>query len=255
MNNLQPIVTDVESAEFKYVEDYTKRSTKTQFVEEDQFQKVNIQIMNVDGKEIEFKTNTTNSIDVQHNQLAFEVMRNQSIEITDQRIEIKSIKNDIIGAQFNQIDLGEVYVTPKNTVHITEIDVNKIPEDLDIQLDREVKQLYAVGTQSNEDAFADKLNIEKTIIEDITFQEFKDENLFKFEQYFVVMNKKAASKFLIRCSPLIFTLYVLVFVWLEERNLYKQINEIEIQELKSIKIKLLPIQNKLLINDPLFKRV
>lgn len=37
------------------------------------------------------------------------------------------------------MDLGKVFVMPENTIHISEVDVNNIPEDINIQIDRTEK--------------------------------------------------------------------------------------------------------------------
>jgi hypothetical protein len=47
--------------------------------------------------------------------------------------------------ELKSISFGEVYVTPSNAINIEEIDVDNIPEDKDIQLERQKKELYAYG--------------------------------------------------------------------------------------------------------------
>lgn len=50
------------------------------------------------------------------------------------------MKSDVLANDnMNQIDLGAVYVTPKNTINLGDVDVNNIPEDINIQLDKESK--------------------------------------------------------------------------------------------------------------------
>lgn len=66
-----------------------------------------------------------------------QVLSEKQIDITDERIKIKSAKLDDLkiikmGSSLKSIDLGEVYVTPHNSVNIDEVDVDNIPEDKDI---------------------------------------------------------------------------------------------------------------------------
>lgn len=81
--------------------------------------------------------NTSSNVDMQDNPLALQVLSEKQIDITDERIKIKSAKLDDLkiikmGSSLKSIDLGEVYVTPHNSVNIDEVDVDNIPEDKDI---------------------------------------------------------------------------------------------------------------------------
>jgi hypothetical protein len=77
------------------------------------------------------------------NPLALQVLSEKQVDINDERIKIKSAKLDDLKlmkmasyTSLKSIDLGEVVVSPHNSVNIEEIDVLNIPEDKDILLDK-----------------------------------------------------------------------------------------------------------------------
>ncbi|CAD8157422.1 unnamed protein product [Paramecium octaurelia] len=249
----KPMIVTEQDKDHKYVQDYTKSPSKMEFVEEDPLSNViTAKIVNEDGKEITYTTNTKTTIEMKHNPLALKAMTESQVAID--QVNVVTMKSNVIGQQFRQADLGSVFVMPENTVHISEVDVNNIPADKDIQLDREEKVLYAIGTKSNEASYSDKLALNNTIIEDVTFQEYKDKYLYKIEQPFAYLSRTKALKKFVRWLPIYFVMFCFLETWWEMHHLKKYIYSLEVQELDQTKEVLHARQIELLLNDPLFKR-
>ncbi|CAD8098152.1 unnamed protein product [Paramecium sonneborni] len=249
----KPMIMTEQDQDHKYVQDYTKSPTKMEFVEEDPLSNtITAKIVN-DGKEITYTTNTKTTIEMKHNPLALKAMTESQVAIDE--VNVITMKSNVIGQQFRQADLGSVFVMPENTIHISEIDVNNIPADKDIQLDREEKVLYAIGTKSNEVSYSEKLSLNNTVVEDVTFQEFKDKYLYKIEQPFAYLSRTKALKRFIRWLPIYFLMFCFLETWWELHHLKKYIHSLEVQELDQTQEVLNKKQIELLLNDPLFKRL
>ena len=79
-------------------------------------------------------------------------MKEGKIDLRDKRINVKSVGltdasmlDASVVNEMKQIDLGKVKVLPKDSVMVDDIDVYNIPDDKDIVLEKEDKQMYAIG--------------------------------------------------------------------------------------------------------------
>lgn len=82
--------------------------------------------------------------------MALKVLSEGKIDLRDERISVTTLDSSekaLLGGVdgLHSISLGKIDVLPKNGVLLEDIDVNNIPEDKDIIIDKNTKILYAIG--------------------------------------------------------------------------------------------------------------
>lgn len=65
----------------------------------------------------------------------------------------------MISDKIKSIDLGKISVTKKNAINIDDVDVFNIPEDKDIELDKNIKTMYAYGVRSDREKIGENKNV------------------------------------------------------------------------------------------------
>lgn len=233
----------------KYVKDYTQKQTKLEF--EADAMDDSSGVMKVGERQVAYKKNTENSLDVSDNALALQILSEKSIDLKDERIAIRRLSSTQLMGDIKSIDLGEVNVTKQNAMHIDDVDVFDIPEDKDIELDKNVKRMYAYGVQSDREKSHGQsvVGISNRIVEEQSLQEFKDKYLFKFEQHLLVTTKLDVLKRLIRNSPFYIVILCFVDSFLDLYLAKQEKYIIDKQQLDPMHKYLHQKQNQLLLDD------
>ena len=159
---------------------------------------------------IKWTKNTDSQLDLRHNELAFKVLNEGKIDLKDQRIEVRSIESDL-----KSINLGPVEIINANSILLKDVDVNAIPDDIDIQLDPRYHELHAVGIV-NENGDTNN-NLQHRIIEDVSLDQLKEKYLVPWEYDMVVLDKIEALRKLIRTLPAYLILFFAFDTVLKEK--------------------------------------
>lgn len=163
------------------------------------------------------------------NPLALQVLMEGKIDLRDKRIRVDQLNMEdqaLLGnvEGVHSISLGCVDVLPLNSILLEDVDVNNIPEDKNIIIQKNTKTLYAVGkkvkitsprlttttTTSDDDTdnkrtSKDKyeLLVKKKIFEELSFDEYKNKYLWNFEKEFATFDMTMLLRLLIASIPAI----------------------------------------------------
>ena len=100
--------------------------------------------------------NTQSELVLKENELALKVLKDKQIDLADKRVKLESLNlkdSEILGAEesslsnLRQVNLGTIIVNSKDSILLEDVDIDNIPEDKDILLERKEKELKAIGVK------------------------------------------------------------------------------------------------------------
>jgi len=218
---------------------------------------------------------TENDLQLKDNPLALKVLKEGQIDLKDKRIKITSLDvqdssllDPAVADQIKQIDLGDVSIVPKNAILLEDLDVYNIPEDKDILIDKNEKTLVAIGRkmegrqnleilndfEQNRSNLQSVHSVGNNIFEEKTFDEFKKENLFFFEQDLLMFNYRELLRKLLGFLPLLILFGNLVGSFLELYTCKRADFLIEEQEMRYLQDLRKKYAMEILTTNPLFDR-
>ncbi|KAL4506449.1 hypothetical protein ABPG72_000020 [Tetrahymena utriculariae] len=273
------------------VDDYTNSPTQIKFsANSDRIddESTNLALQGFYQNENGLSINQKSELQLKDNPLALKVLTEGKIDIRDERIIINKLNTSdtsLLGnvEGLHQISLGTVDVLPQNSILLEDIDVNNIPEDKDIVIEKNKKVLLAIGKKvqkkkqrltsvdSSEQDSQDKidlkeeatqqnsrnkyeLRVNKKIFEELSLEEYKDKYLWNFEKDLVTFDFNMLLRSFLGAVPF---LIVSVFLFDTLFELYKCKRDIILMEEQLINpyINLRrKLQTDILLNDPLFDR-
>lgn len=150
------------------------------------------------GEELQSNTNTT--LRIKSNKIAAEILKKGTVDITNPQIKIDSqnvedlslLESSLIGddnsleklKEIRQISTGKVEVLPKNSVSLEDIDPYQIPDDQDIIIEPEKKEMVMIGRRIKESS--DNLKeqrVSKRIFEELSEDEISRKYTYFFDNY------------------------------------------------------------------------
>ncbi|KAL4460024.1 hypothetical protein ABPG74_003550 [Tetrahymena malaccensis] len=273
------------------VDDYTNSPTHLKFSASsgrDDDESTNLALQGFYQNENGLAINQKSELQLKDNPLALKVLTEGKIDIRDDRIIVNKLNasdTSLLGniEGLHQISLGTVDVLPQNSILLEDIDVNNIPEDKDIVIDKNTKVLLAIGKKvqkkkqrltqvdSSEQDSEDKvdlkedtaqqnsrnkyeLSVNKKIFEELSLEEYKDKYLWNFEKDLVTFDFNMLLRSFLGTLPFLIVTLMLFDTLFE---LYKCKRDITLMEEQLINpyINLRrKLQTDILLNDPLFDR-
>ncbi|EAR91018.1 transmembrane protein, putative (macronuclear) [Tetrahymena thermophila SB210] len=273
------------------VDDYTNSPTHLKFSsgsDRVDDESTNLALQGFYQNENGLSINQKSELQLKDNPLALKVLTEGKIDIRDDRIIVNKLNTSdtsLLGnvEGLHQISLGTVDVLPQNSILLEDIDVNNIPQDKDIVIEKNTKVLLAVGKKvqkkkqrltsvdSSEQDSQDKidqeedttqknsrnkyeLSVNKKIFEELSLEEYKGKYLWNFEKDLVTFDFSMLMRSFLGGIPLVI---VTVFLLDTLFELYKCKRDITLMEEQLINpyINLRrKFQADILLNDPLFDR-
>lgn len=244
------IITEEEKS--KLMEDYTQSPTVMKFQEDSSHSNEFFPYKSSSG----FNLNTSSELQLKDNPLALQILNEGKIDLTHEKVtlqnaflqdlslySVEEIKE--INGKIAQINVGTVDVLPKNSVLLEDIDVYNVPEDKDIILTHNKKQMYVVGHRVDKDILETnkslinqegkhnrgEFHVSRNIFEELNFEEFKKKYLFEFESKNVKFHKLLLLREILRFWPFYVFLLFFIETTVELYSVTQDHNLIEKQEM------------------------
>ena len=181
-----------------------------------------------------YKTEQDLNIRLKENKKAAEIFKTGKFSLEDKEIQLKENNlNDLFFSNdekiFKSFSLGDVNVFNKNTLYIDDLDINKIPKDINIELDENKKEIYFVGKkiEIGEEENDGKERIDNEIFVEESFNEKLWKKLNYFENRFIIEFRMKTFKWTIKYLPIFILLLSFLDTYLELNETKKTVHLIE----------------------------
>ena len=247
----------------KLMDDYTESPTMLKFKEDSLNEFYPYQ------SSTGFNLNTKSELQLKDNPLALQILTEGKIDLKHKNVKLENSNIQdlsfysvddlkVLNNNMAQINVGEIDVLPKNSILLEDVDVYNVPEDKDIILNSNRKNMVVVGHKINKTVLnkefdentRGEFHVSKNIFEELNYEEFKKKYLFEFESKNVKFHKNLFFREIFRFWPLIIFMAYFIDTVLELYQTKRDDNLIETQEIEIFnKIREKYMKDILLTND------
>lgn len=266
------IITEEDKS--KLMEDYTQSPTVIKFQEDSSNEF--FPYKSSSG----FNLNTSSELQLKDNPLALQILNEGKIDLTHEKVTLQNaFMQDLslysveelkeINDKIAQINVGTIDVVPKNSVLLEDIDVYNVPEDKDIILTPNKKQMFVVGHKVDKNLSENsksllnreektnnrgEFHVSRNVFEELNFEEFKKKYLFEFESKSVKFHKMLLLREILRFWP--FYVFLLFFfeTLIELYTVTQDHNLIERQEMEIFKKVREKYMKDIIVSNELYNR-
>lgn len=195
--------------------------------------------------EDEIQSNEDYSLRLKDNQFGKEVISSGRFDLADKRVELRNNASSSLfldrDSDYKTFSLGSTQMLDKGSVYIDDIDVNRIPAHLNIDLNKEEKEIVVLGKMIDADSKAEQDNDGKETIDKEIFNEKSYTDMFKktfngFEKFIIRTFNLRLIKLAIKWVPAFIFITALMVTIDEERQCYESVHRIEEDKLKYLNI-------------------
>lgn len=182
------------------------------------------------------QSNEEMSLRVKNNEFGKEVLTTGQFDIADTRVELRNNATSSLfldkESDFKTFSLGPTQTMQKDSVYIDDIDVDKIPAHLNIELTKYEKEMVVVGKligadETEEESRNGKETIDKEIFNEKSYKEMFQHAYNGFEKFIIYNFDFRLFKWSIRWAPLFVFMLALMSTISEERDCYASVHKIE----------------------------
>jgi hypothetical protein len=203
--------------------------------------------------------NEDTHIRVKDNPLVAEVLANKLININDARVKVESLDLQNLSlikdsGDLAQLQLGKVEVLKQDAVSLKDVDINNIPEHLDVIVSPKQKEVILLGRKISTSRFelSDEVQgaydsggrdkqvseytqrVQPQVFNEKSHQEFQDEVTFFFDPKFRISSPADSVSRFFRGVPLVAFLVCFLSSYLEDRQVDVNPRLLEEQELTEL---------------------
>lgn len=186
-----------------------------------------------------YKTKEDITIRLKDNKKATEIFKTGKFSLEEKEIQLKENNLNQLyfsgSKSFKSFSLGDVNVFDKNTIFIDDLDIDKIPKDIDIELDEKKKEIYFVGKKIGEGEEIDgKERIDNEIFHEENLQEKLSKKLNFLENFVIFDFKLQTFKWSIKYLPILVFLVSCLDTYFELNATKKTVHVIEEQKVLAL---------------------